>query len=62
MVINSVSSMVKDINENLDYEQFYIKNVFKHFPIIITSHVNLFNTLFGTGKEPNYGLYHLMIV
>ncbi len=60
MVINSVSSMVKDINENLDYEQFYIKNVFKHFPIIITSHVNLFNTLFGTGKEPNYGLYHLI--
>src|SRR5699024_9796077 len=25
---------------------------------VITSHVNLFNTLFGIGKEKNYGLYN----
>jgi len=60
IVINSVSSMVKDEIETLNYEQAYIKNAFRQYPIIITSHVNLFNTLFGTGKEINYSLYHLV--
>lgn len=60
MVINSVSSMIKDDNEKLDYEKVYMQNVFRQFPIVITSHVNLFNTLFGNGKEQNYSLYHLI--
>lgn len=60
IVINSTSAIVKDINENLDYEQAYIKNAFKQYPIVITSHVNMFDTLFGTGKEANYSLYHLI--
>lgn len=59
-VINSINSMVRDINENLDYEAAYIKNAFRQYPIVITSHVNLFGTLFGTGKEANYSLYHLV--
>ncbi len=58
VVINSISSMVKDINEKLDYEAVYTKNIFNQYPIVITSHINLFNTLFGTGKEKNYGLYN----
>ena len=58
VVINSISSMTKDINENLDYEAIYTKNIFNQYPIIITSHINLFNTLFGTGKEKNYSLYN----
>lgn len=58
VVINSISSMVKDINENLDYEAVYTKNIFNQYPIIITSHINLFNTLFGIGKEKNYSLYN----
>lgn len=60
IVINSTSSMVKDINENLDYELAYIKNVFRQYEIVVTSHVNLFNTLFGIGKESNYSLYNLV--
>lgn len=60
IVINSTSSMVKDINEKLDYEAAYIKNAFRQYEIVITSHVNLFNTLFGSGKEANYSLYHLI--
>lgn len=60
IVINSTSSMVKDINEKLDYEATYIKNAFRQYQIVITSHVNLFNTLFGAGKEANYSLYHLI--
>lgn len=60
IVINSVSSIVKDNNEKLDYEKVYMQNTFRQFPIVITSHVNLFNTLFGSGKEQNYSLYHLI--
>lgn len=60
IVINSTSSMVKDTNEKLDYEAAYIKNAFRQYEIVITSHVNLFNTLFGAGKEANYSLYHLI--
>lgn len=59
-VVNSVNSMVKDVNENLDYEAVYIKNAFRQYPIVITSHINLFGTLFGTGKEANYSLYHFI--
>ena len=59
-VINSINSMVKDSNEQLDYEMAYMKNAFRQYPIVITSHVNLFNTLFGNGKETNYTLYHLV--
>lgn len=58
VVINSVSAMTSDKNENLDYEEVYTKNIFNQYPIIITSHINLFNTLFGTGKEKNYSLYN----
>lgn len=60
MVINSSSSMVSDNDENLDYEKVYIKNAFRQFPIVITSHVNIFDSLFGNGKEENYSLYHLI--
>lgn len=58
VVINSISSMINDENEKLDYEKVYTKNIFNQYPIIITSHINLFNTLFGTGKEKNYSLYN----
>lgn len=58
VVINSISSIVSDTNEVLDYEEVYTKNVFNQYPIIITSHINLFATLFGTGKEKNYSLYN----
>lgn len=58
VVINSISSMVDNENENLDYEAIYTKNVFNQYPIVITSHINLFGTLFGTGKEKNYNMYN----
>ena len=58
VVINSISAMAMDEKENLDYEMIYMKNVFNQYPIVITSHINLFNTFFGTGKEKNYSLYN----
>lgn len=58
VVINSISSIANDKDEVLDYEEVYTKNIFNQYPIIITSHINLFDTLFGTGKEKNYSLYN----
>ena len=58
VVINSISSIANDKDEVLDYEEVYTKNIFNQYPIIITSHINLFATLFGTGKEKNYSLYN----
>ena len=58
VVINSISAMAIDEKENLDYEAVYMKNIFNQYPIVITSHINLFNTFFGTGKEKNYSLYN----
>lgn len=66
IVINSTTSLIDNKNEEkikyseIDYEKLYIKNAFRQYPIIITSHINLFNTLFGNGKEENYSLYHLI--
>lgn len=58
MTINSISNMVKDVNECLDFEQAYLKNSFRQYDIVITSHINLFDSLFGQGKEDNYSLYN----
>ena len=58
IVINSISSIKSDKNEIVDYDELYMKYVFNQYPIVITSHINLFNTLFGTGKESNYNLYN----
>lgn len=57
IVINSLSAIHNDKNEALDYEELYRKYIFNQYPIIITSHINLFGTFFGTGKENNYNLY-----
>lgn len=58
ITINSITNMVKDENEILNYEEAYVKNVFRQYPITITSHINLFGSLFGEEKEINYSLYN----
>ena len=58
IVINSISAINNDKNEIPDYDELYMKYIFNQYPITITSHINLFNTLFGTGKENNYNLYN----
>ena len=60
IVDNSTTSITTEKSEQIDYEAEYLKVAFRQYPITITSHVNLFDTLFGTGKEANYGLYSLI--
>ena len=58
VTINSITNIISDEKECLNFEAAYIKNAFRQYPIIITSHINLFGSLFGEGKEINYSLYN----
>jgi len=42
-----------------DYEVASINRSFMNYPIVITSHVNLFSALFGTGREQIFPLIQL---
>lgn len=61
-VINSITPIkeVKDQEyEETKYEKAYINRLFFHAPAIITTHVALFDILFGTSKEDNFPLWQL---
>lgn len=51
--INSSIAITQQQNEKVDYEKVYLDYNFMHYPVVLTSHVNLFSTLFGTQKENN---------
>lgn len=62
-VINSITpiniSEKDQEEEETKYEKSYINRLFFHAPAIITTHVSLFNILFGTSKEDNFPLWQL---
>lgn len=62
-VINSITPITihedKQEDEESKYQQSYINRLFFHSPAIITTHVSLFNILFGTSKEDNFPLWQL---
>ncbi len=67
VVINSVTPIVtekeKDINSDedegrIDYKKDYLNRQLLQYPVALTTHVNLFNYLFGTGREINLPLIH----
>lgn len=63
-VINSVTPVITEGEETrkeeyIDYNKCFIDRQFIHYPVVITSHVNFFNYLFGTGREINLPLIHL---
>lgn len=63
--VNSVTPIVQktekkmDEGEIIDYETSYLDRQFMHYPIVLTSHINLFSSLFGTGREANFLLQRL---
>ena len=60
--INSISPIElenKQEENETNYTQSYINRLFFHSPAIITTHVALFNILFGTSKEDNFPLWQL---
>lgn len=62
-VINSISAI--DIDEKTQesietqYNKAYISRLFFHKEVVLTTHITLFNILFGTSKEDNFPLWQL---
>jgi len=54
-VVNSITGMTeyKNADESVDYQKTLLNRQFMHYPIVATSHVNLFNGLFGDSRESN---------
>lgn len=50
----------EDEEECLNYNRMLLDRQFFHYPLVITSHVQLFNLLFGVGREDGVGLYQLV--
>jgi CRISPR-associated endonuclease/helicase Cas3 len=60
--INSITPIELEKNQEeseTNYTKSYINRLFFHSPAIITTHVTLFNILFGTSKEDNFPLWQL---
>lgn len=51
MIKNSITSITRDNDENTDYNNIWLKYQFIDYPLLITSHISLFNILFGTEKS-----------
>lgn len=45
--------------DRIDYEQSLLGRQFLHYPMILTTHVNFFDILFGTSRESVFPLAHL---
>lgn len=71
-VINSVTPIqVDDIEEDngqikikglkykIDYNKAILDRQFLHYPIVLTSHVNFFNYLFGNSREDVFPITHI---
>jgi CRISPR-associated endonuclease/helicase Cas3 len=62
-VINSITPITVEEadqeNQESNYQKSYMNRLFFHSPAIITTHVALFNILFGTSKEDNFPLWQL---
>jgi len=60
-IINSITplNVTNQEDEETKYTNAYINRLFFHSPAIITTHVSLFNILFGTSKEDNFPLWQL---
>lgn len=53
-VVDERSDVIKD-----DYEISLLDRQFLHYPMILTTHVSLFNYLFGTSKDDLFPLYQI---
>lgn len=45
--------------EKIDYDKSLLARQFIHYPVIITTHVKLFNILFGTDRDSVFPLLHV---
>lgn len=55
-----VNSLTEITTKNKTFEEALIDRQFFHYPLTLTSHINLFNGLFGTSREQNFLLLRLI--
>lgn len=60
MVRNSISEIPFNENESNDFDMMWMNYQFLNYPLLITSHVSLFNILFGCSKNDCMNLLHLI--
>lgn len=63
-VINSITpiktvSKNENDDDNIDYKKSLLNRIFLNYPFVVTTHVSLFNFLFGTGREEVFPLINL---
>jgi CRISPR-associated endonuclease/helicase Cas3 len=49
----------KKLNKKVDYDKSLLDRQFFHYPIVLTTHVNLFTHLFGNSREAVFLIAHL---
>ncbi|MBO1690626.1 hypothetical protein HJW02_13375, partial [Akkermansia sp. GGCC_0220] len=45
--------------KKIDYNKALLNRIFINYPFVITTHVNLFNSFFGTSREELFPLINL---
>lgn len=63
-VVNSITPIaveekITGDDSKVDFDTSYLNRLFFHYPLAVTSHINLFNALFGTTRENLYMLPRL---
>jgi CRISPR-associated endonuclease/helicase Cas3 len=59
-VINSITPVVMGGDERKeDYDVAWLDHIFNNYPIVLTSHINFFNALFGCGRNQCFPLLKL---
>ncbi|GAA0769923.1 CRISPR-associated helicase/endonuclease Cas3 [Clostridium subterminale] len=62
-VINSLVPIKKvyrnQDEEKVNYDESVLNRQFLHYPMVLTTHVSIFNYLFGAGKEDSFPLIHM---
>ncbi len=65
VVVNSLTPLIQkgeeeDEEKDINYNKVILDRQFFHYPFVITSHVQLFNLLFGVGREDGVAQYQLI--
>jgi CRISPR-associated endonuclease/helicase Cas3 len=64
-IMNSITPIKTNVHNNsndeeiVDYEKGYLNYIFLNYPLVVTTHVKLFNMLFGTTREECIPIAHL---
>ena len=60
-IVNSITAMIERFKEDskVDYEKTLLARQFLHYPITLSTHVNLFNYLFGLNRDSVFPLTQL---